>query len=90
MKKYMIEREIPRVGALDEASLRAAAGKSNQVLDALGTNIQWQESFIAADKMFCVYLAEDEAIVRQHAEISGFPATKITEVARTIDPTTGN
>jgi hypothetical protein len=90
MKKYMIEREIPRVGALDEASLRAAAGKSNQVLDALGTNIQWQESFIAADKMFCVYLAEDEAIVRQHAEISGFPATKITEVARTIDPTTSN
>jgi hypothetical protein len=89
MKKYMIEREIPKVGALDEDKLRGAADKSNQVLRELGPNIQWQESFLTADKMFCVYLAEDERIVKRHAELSGFPATKITEIGKTIDPTTG-
>ena len=89
MKKYMIEREIPRVGSLDGEQLRGAACKSNQVLRELGPNIQWQESFLAADKMFCVYLAEDEAMVRKHAELSGFPATTITEIGKTIDPTTG-
>jgi hypothetical protein len=87
MKKYMIEREIRGVGALEGESLRGVASKSNQVLSDLGPSIQWQESFVTADKTFCVYLAEDEAIVRKHAEISGFPATKITEIGKTIDPT---
>lgn len=89
MKKYIIEREIPKVGTLEGDQLRKAAAKSNEVLDQLGTDIQWKESFIAADKMFCVYLATDEAIIRRHAELSGFPASKITEVGQVIDPTTG-
>ncbi len=89
MKKYMIEREIPKIGTLDGEKLREAAGMSNEVLRELGPQIHWQESFITADKMFCVYLAEDEAIVRKHAEQSGFPATTITEIGKTIDPTTG-
>jgi hypothetical protein len=88
MKKYMIEREIPKVGTLEGERLRAAAAKSNQVLSTLGPEIQWTESFITDDKMFCVYLAEDEAIIRRHAELSGFPATRITEIGKTIDPTT--
>ena len=89
MKKYVIEREIPKVGTLQRQQLREAAGKSNQVLAQLGPDIQWQESFISADKMFCVYLAEDEAVIQKHAELSGFPASKVTEISTTIDPTTG-
>jgi Protein of unknown function (DUF4242) len=89
MKKYIIEREIPKVGTLEGEQLREAAAKSNQVLDQLGPDIQWSESFVTADKMFCVYLAKDEAIIRQHAELSGFPATKVTGIGKVIDPTTG-
>jgi len=89
MKKYVIEREIPRVGSLQAEQLRQAAAKSNRVLEQLGPEIQWQESLLTADKMFCVYLAKDEAIIRMHAELSGFPATRITEIGKTIDPTTG-
>ena len=88
LRKFIIERDIPGAGSLEREQLRAAAGKSNGVLRDLGPDIQWVESFVAADKTFCVYLAKDEAIIRKHAEISGFPATKITEVAKTIDPTT--
>jgi len=88
MKKYVIEREIPKVGTLEGEQLRQAAHKSNEVLRQLGPNIQWKESFVTADKMFCVYLATDEQIVRKHAELSGFPATRVTEVDRVIDPTT--
>jgi Protein of unknown function (DUF4242) len=89
MKKYVIEREIPRIGTLKPEQLREAATKSNQALRELGPDIQWQESFVAADKTFCVYLAKDEAIIRRHAELSGFPATKVTEIGKTIDTTTG-
>jgi hypothetical protein len=88
MKKFVIEREIPKVGTLDGQQLRAAASKSNEVLEQLGPEIQWQESFVTADKMFCVYLAEDEAIIQKHAELSGFPASKITQIDKVIDPTT--
>ena len=88
MKKYIIEREIPKVGTLERDQLRAAAAKSNQVLHQLGTSIQWVESFVGADKMFCVYLAEDETIIHRHAQISGFPASAVTEIGKTIDPTT--
>ncbi|HTR67796.1 MAG TPA: DUF4242 domain-containing protein [Terriglobales bacterium] len=90
MKKYMIEREIPKVGTLEGESLRAAASKSNRVLSELGPGIQWLESFITPDKMFCVYLGADEAIIRRHAELSGFPASKVTEVGKVIDTTTGD
>jgi Protein of unknown function (DUF4242) len=88
MKKYVIEREIPKIGSLDGEQLRAGAAKSNEVLCHLGSDIQWLESFIAADKMFCVYLAKDEDLIKRHADLSGFPATKITEVDKVIDPTT--
>ena len=86
----MIEREIPKVGTLEEEQARQAAGKSNQVLHQLKPDIQWVQSFVAADKMFCVYLAKDEALVHQHAELSGFPASKVTEIGRVFDPTTAN
>ena len=88
MKKYMIEREIPKVGTLEGEQLRAAAAKSNQVLRQLGPDIQWVESFVTADKTFCVYLAENEALIHRHAELSGFPASKVTEVGKMIDPET--
>jgi len=88
MKKYVIERDIPQVGTLDRDQLREAAAKSNKVLHELGPDIQWVESYVAADKIFCVYLAKGEEIIKRHAELSGFPATKITEVRKTIDPTT--
>lgn len=88
LRKFIIERDIPKVGSLERAQLRDAAATSNKVLHQLGPDIQWVESYVAADKTFCVYLAKDEAIIRKHAEISGFPATKITEVRKMIDPTT--
>ncbi len=88
MRKYIIERDIPAVGSLGRDELKGAAETSNGALSQLGSDIQWVESFVAADKTFCVYLAKDEAIIHKHAEISGFPATKITEIKRMIDPTT--
>jgi len=88
MRKFIIEREIPAVGSLERQQLKDAAAKSNSVLRQLGPDIQWVESFVAADKTFCVYMAKDEAIIRKHAELSGFPANKITEVRKMIDPTT--
>jgi len=88
LRKFIIEREIPAVGSLEREQLRGAAAKSNEVLRQLGPDIQWLESYVAADRTFCVYLAKDEAIIRKHAEISGFPASKITEIRKMIDPTT--
>jgi len=88
LRKFIIERDIPKVGTFEREQLRAAAAKSNEVLHQLGPDIQWVESYVADNKTFCVYLAKDEAIIRKHAEVSGFPATKITEVKKMIDPTT--
>jgi hypothetical protein len=88
MKRFVIERDIPQVGSLEREQLREAAKTSNKALRELGPDIQWIESFVAGDKTFCIYLAKDEEIIRRHAEISGFPATKITEVRKMIDPTT--
>lgn len=88
LRRFIVERDIPAVGSLEREQLREAAAKSNGALRELGPDIQWVESFVAADKTFCVYLAKDEEIIRKHAKISGFPATKITEVRKTIDPTT--
>jgi hypothetical protein len=88
MKRFVIERDIPQVGSLEREQLREAAKTSNKALRELGPDIQWIESFVAGDKTFCIYLAKDEDIIRRHAEISGFPATKITEVRKIIDPTT--
>ena len=90
MHRYIIERDIPEIGSAEREALRDAAQKSNAVLKALAPDIQWVESYVAADKTFCVYLAKDESVIRRHAELSGFPATKITQVRKTIDPTTAN
>ena len=90
LRRFIIEREIPDVGSFGRDQLRGAAAKSNSVLAQLGPDIQWIESYVAANKTFCVYLATGEDIIRKHAEISGFPATKITEVRKLIDPTTSS
>jgi hypothetical protein len=88
MRRYVIEREIPDVGSFEREQLRAAAAKSNEVLAELAPDIQWQHSYVAGDRTFCIYLAKDEEVVRRHAEISGFPATRIHEIGKMIDPTT--
>jgi hypothetical protein len=88
MQKFIIEREIPGAGSLERAQLKEAAAKSNAVLAELAPDIQWVESYVAADKTFCVYLAKDESLIHRHAELSGFPASKITPIGKTIDPTT--
>ena len=88
LRKFVIERDIPEVGTFDRDQLRGAATKSNEVLHQLGPDIQWIESYVADNKTFCIYLAKDEAIIKKHAEISGFPATTITEIRKMIDPTT--
>jgi len=88
MKRYVIEREIPGVGKLDSQGLKQAASTSNEALAKLGGKAQWVESYVIDDKTFCVYLAENEAAVREHAKISGFPATKINEVRSVISPMT--
>lgn len=90
LRKFIIEREIPKVGTFEREQLREAAETSNAALAKLGPDIQWIESYVADDKTFCVYLAKDEAVIRRHAEISEFPASKITEVRRMIDPTTAS
>ncbi|MDR6293572.1 MULTISPECIES: DUF4242 domain-containing protein [Inquilinus] len=88
LRKFIIERDIPAVGSLERDQLRGAAAKSNDALRQIGPDIQWVESYVADNKTFCVYLAKDEGVIRKHAEISGFPATKITEIRKMIDPTT--
>jgi len=88
LRKYIIERDIPKVDTFERDQLREAARTSNAALAKLSPDIQWVESYVAEDKTFCVYLAKDVAAIRRHAEISGFPASKITEVKRMIDPTT--
>jgi hypothetical protein len=89
MKKYVIERDIPGVGALNAEQLKGAAAASNAALAKLGpAKVQWLESFVAADKTFCLYLAESEDAIREHAALSGFPANTITEVSGVISPAT--
>jgi hypothetical protein len=88
MRRFVIERAIPKVGTLEREQLREAARTSNKALAQLSPDIQWVQSFVAEDKTFCIYLAKDESVIRRHAEISGFPATTITEVKKAIDPMT--
>jgi hypothetical protein len=88
MKRYVIEREILGVGSLTDQQRQGVAAKSNEALAKLGGKAQWIHSYVADNKTFCIYLAEDEAAVREHARISGFPANKVTEIAGVIDPTT--
>lgn len=90
MRKFVIEREIPGIGGSSSDQFCEAARTSNGALAEIGSGIQWVHSYVAADKTFCIYLAEDEERIREHARISGFPANKITEVLTIIDPTTAN
>jgi len=89
MKRYVIERDLPGVGQLGGGQLTAAAATSNDALARLAGKAQWVQSFVADDKTFCVYLAENEQAVQEHAKLSGFPATKVTEIRGIIDPMTG-
>jgi len=88
MPKYIIEREIPGAGKLTPAQLQGISQTSCGVLQKLGPKIQWQESFVTDDKIYCVYIAPDEATVREHAKLGGFPANRVSEVKGIIDPTT--
>jgi Protein of unknown function (DUF4242) len=88
MPKYLIERNIPGAGTLSGAELQAIARKSCAVLGELGPAVQWLESFVTQDRIYCVYLAQDEALVREHAIRGGFPANQINRISRVIDPST--
>ena len=87
MRKFLIERHIPGVGKMSVADLRTVAKKSVSVLADLGVDIQWVESFVSGDKIYCIYLATDEDLIREHSRLTGIPANSITEIAKIIDPT---
>ena len=88
MPKFVIERNLPGVGTLSQQQLQEIAAKSCGVLGAMGPQIQWVHSYVTGDKIYCVYIAPDEAMVREHAAQGGFPANVISEVKAVIDPTT--
>jgi hypothetical protein len=88
MPKFLIEREIPGAGKLSADELRGISQKSCAVLRELGPAVQWVQSYVTGDKVYCVYIAPDEAAVRKHAEMGGFPANKVNKITRIIDPTT--
>jgi len=91
MPRFVIERDIPEIGSADRAAMRDASKKSNGVLQAMqaeGKNIYWEHSYVVNDKTFCIYRSDSEALVMEHAERSGFPATTVTEVRRMLDPLT--
>jgi hypothetical protein len=84
--KYVIEREIPNAGALTDEQLREVSLRSLSALEELGSSIQWLHSFVTDDKVYCVYLADDESLIRRHAELVGLPANRISAVRRLLDP----
>lgn len=88
MPKYIIERDIPEAGKLSQTELQAISQKSCGVLNSLGPKIQWLQSYVTADKIYCVYIAPDEETVLEHARQGGFPANKVAAVSTIIDPTT--
>jgi hypothetical protein len=88
MNAFMIERDMPGIGAAGDADLAAAAVTSNAALAQLAPRVQWQHSYVTGDRTYCVYLADDEDAIREHARISGFPASRITAIVGRIDPTT--
>ena len=90
MPKYIIEREVPNAAALTSADLKAISQRSCAALMQLGPSIQWIQSFVTDDKLYCVYLAPDESTIREHARRAGFPANRISAVRELIDPTTGD
>jgi len=88
MPKFVVEREFPGAGKLSHQELRSISQKSCSVLDKLGPEIQWIESYVTDDKFYCVYIAPDEKAVREHARLGGFPANRVSRVGSMIDPTT--
>ena len=88
MPKFVIERDIPGAGKLTPAELQAISQKSCGVLGKMGPQIQWQQSFVTGDKVYCVYIAPNEEMVREHAQQGGFPANRVSQVMSVIDPTT--
>ncbi len=88
LKRFVIERDLPGIGGSSADDLAGATATSNAALAQLAPRVQWEHSYVAGDKTFCLYLAEDEEAIREHSRISGFPATVITEVKTMIDPTT--
>ncbi|HVZ55680.1 MAG TPA: DUF4242 domain-containing protein [Chitinophagaceae bacterium] len=86
MPKFIIERDIPLAGNLDVEQLKSISRKSREVLCSLGTDIQWIHSYVAGDKIYCIYMAKDKEILLEHARRAGFPANSITEIANIIDP----
>ena len=89
MPKYIIEREIPKAGGFDIEQLKAISKKSREVICSLGNDIQWIHSYVAGDKIYCIYMAANKDILLEHARLGGFPANSITEVANIIDPQWG-
>jgi hypothetical protein len=89
LKRYLIERDIPGIGGMSLTELCGAARASNLAIEKVGA-IHWQHSYVGGDKAFCIYLAENEDAIRRHAELSGIPVTRITEVPQVIDPLTAN
>jgi Protein of unknown function (DUF4242) len=91
LKRYLIERDIPGVGGMSILELCGAARASNRAIEQIGTSaIQWQHSYVAGDKTFCIYLAKSEEVIRRHAELSGIPVTRVIEIPQIIDPLTAN
>lgn len=88
MNAYLIERDVPGIGAMSPGEMSAAANSSNEALAKLAPRVQWQHSYVTGDKTFCIYIAENEDVIREHAKLSGFPADVITPVSARIDPTT--
>ena len=88
MPKYIIEREIPGAGKLSPQELQAISQKSCGVLNQMGPRIQWVQSYVTGDKVYCVYIAPNEQMIREHAQQGGFPANRISEIKTMIDPTT--
>lgn len=90
MPKFVIERDLPGFGKLPASEVRGVAQKSNEVLQKLGPSIQWLETYVTADKLYCVYIAPNAELVREHARCGGFPANRVSEVKTIIDPTTAD
>lgn len=88
MPKFVIEREIPGAGKLSARDLQAISQKSNRALSQLGSQVQWLQSYVTGDKVYCVYIAPNEELIREHARLGGFPANSVSQIAATIDPTT--
>lgn len=90
LKRYIIERDIEGIGEMSLVELCGAARASNQAIDQIGHDVQWNHSYVADNKTFCIYLAKDEETIHKHAELSGIPVSTITEISQVIDPLTAN